>query len=131
CNSDQVRRWNLSNQKFLESISAKKPFDVGPVALSADGSLGATDEGVWDTESGEMVAELENPFAPMDLAFSPDGRYLAVPFVDGAIWIRDLKTRGNFKRFGHQGAVRAVFWGPRGLYSAGDDCTAVLWDTTP
>ena len=131
CNGDQVRRWNLNNGKFLESIKAKKPFDVGPAALSADGSLGAIDEGVWDTETGEMVAEFKNEYAPMDLAFSPDGRYLALSFVDGSIWVRDLKTRGHFKLFGHQGAVRALHWGPSGLYSAGDDCTAVQWDTSP
>ncbi len=79
----------------------------------------------WTIETSEPRGEVH------DVAFSPDGRWLAGAGDDGVVRLWEPKT-GNFVRafVGHDEPVRDLAWSPDGkiLASAGDDGTVRLWD---
>lgn len=90
-----VRVWNAQNGRMLKAIPAKSAC----VAFDPRGTMLAIDEGrrfsVWRTKDWTSVlAKQRKPnggFEPDCLAFSPDGRILAV--LDACNVIRLLETR--------------------------------------
>ena len=65
------------------------------------------------------------------LAWSPDGRYIAVGSSTEMVEIWDLVTGQNiFNYRGHSGDVLAVAWSPDGkrIVSGSSDGTAQVWD---
>lgn len=68
----------------------------------------------------------------MDLAFSPDERYLATAGEDASICIWDVATGERLCDLtGQQTSFTAVAWSPDGdrLVGGGDDGTLTIWDT--
>jgi RNA polymerase sigma factor (sigma-70 family) len=66
-----------------------------------------------------------------DLAWSPDGRFLAMGQDDGSVRLWEAATGKEYGRFrGHQAAVYAVAFSPDGkrLLSVSNDRTALVWD---
>ncbi|MEU7159464.1 WD40 repeat domain-containing protein [Streptomyces chrestomyceticus] len=81
------------------------------------------------------LTPLDGPAAGHDaLAFSPDGRYLALGGSDGAVHLQDPVTGQAVAGplAGHQGIVRDVAFSPDGrlLASSGDGGPVWLWDMT-
>jgi WD40 repeat protein len=74
----------------------------------------------------------DNPYAPRrTLAFSPDGRLLAVTGRDGAVRLWDVAARRELRRLdGGQGRVGRVAFAPdgRSLAVGGADGTVLVWD---
>jgi WD40 repeat protein len=125
-------------------------FDLdSPLALSADGrtlAMADTFQGrltLWDTRTGQKLYPLENasdeePPAPIaggtsSLAFSPDGKTLAIASKRGIIYLWETATAGERGRFtGHLGAIPALAFSADGrlLASGGKDGIVRLWDAT-
>jgi WD40 repeat protein len=96
-----VRVWSVSNGKLLQTIRIPAgPGDIGKIyglAISPDGNVvaaggrtGSTSDApaesiyFFDTRSGKMTTRITGlPSVPLRLAFSPDGRYLAVSLLGG------------------------------------------------
>jgi WD40 repeat protein len=89
---------------------------------------------VWDLATGRELSrwKIETAYQPV-LAFSPDGRLLALADFEGVILLWDAATGKNLRRFtGHTGWVRALAFSPDGrtLASGGRDTTVLLWDVS-
>jgi WD40 repeat protein len=122
--------WDAASGKVL--LTLKRDWPAGPLALSPDGKLLAGAAGqvrLWEVPSGKEVRALPCSSHVACLAFSADGKRLAVG-EDHAITLWDV---ANGKELpgpdGHQGAVSSLAFGDdgRSLVSAGD-ATARRWE---
>jgi WD40 repeat protein len=89
---------------------------------------------LWDVAAGKRLGTVEAP--PLDvfgLAFTPDGKTLAIAGKDDAARLYDAET-GKLVRTlrGHLGWVRAVAFTPDGktLVTGSQDTTVKLWNTS-
>ncbi|MCP5159775.1 MAG: WD40 repeat domain-containing protein [Gammaproteobacteria bacterium] len=84
-------------------------------------------------ESVHIRWRLETTDSVQDLAWSPDGRWLAVAVVSGSLTVADGAT-GDLRQnwLGHAGGTLKVAWSrdSRWLASSGQDGCARVWDIT-
>lgn len=107
------------------------------VSFSADGkrlaAVGSKSLTIWSCNSGVYTPVFDEEIETSShcLAFSADGRTLAIGSDDGAIHLWDMP--GNHERAilrGHVGAVRSVGFSPdsRRLVSTDESRSIMLWD---
>ncbi|MES0361734.1 MAG: BTAD domain-containing putative transcriptional regulator, partial [Anaerolineales bacterium] len=117
---------------------------VFAVSFSPDGDTlasGSTDHKVliWDIAlQNPLIREMRIPAdIYFNLAFSPDGRYLALSSQSGTVYVRDLNDSSQFEKdtvvrrlSGHSFHVMGLDFSPDGkiLASGSDDYTIILWD---
>ncbi len=129
----------------LETQRREKQFDVGDdrataLALRPDGAhlalLGyQNDIKILDANSGQKLFTVPSHVAPhaarRELAYSPDGRFLAGPFQHNLIALWDTKTYRRLKTFaGHSSLVFSIAFSPDGrqLATSSGDSTIRVWD---
>jgi WD40 repeat protein len=141
--SDELCLWETSRGELLAcwpqaSWVTALAFQPGGLLLAS----GHDDGGVrlWDHAGGRLAYELRPPVSPSGsskdlavsaLAFSLDGRKLAVAAEDRSIVLWELTTGEMIGRLlGHTDRIPALAWHPDGrrLVSAGWDTTARVWD---
>ncbi len=89
--------------------------------------------GLWKLPQATPVRILSKPrHRILDLAFSPDERYLATAGEDASVCLWDVATGARLCDLSGQLTVfTSVAWSPRGdrLLGGGDDGTITIWDT--
>jgi WD40 repeat protein len=124
--------WTLDSGKLVY----QQPAGALSVAYSPGGFLLATagfGVKLHDAATGKEIAKFDGQLhqsAWRAIAFSPDGRLLAVAETTRVrLW--DIAARRELRSFdGHRGSVTSVAFTPDGkaLVSAAEDSTALIWD---
>jgi hypothetical protein len=87
----------------------------------------------YDNYGKPRLSQATRRAAPVCLAFSPDGRYLATAQETPTIYLWDVLAGREASQFrGHEGGVSSLLFSPDGkhLFSGGTDTTAMTWDLT-
>jgi WD40 repeat protein len=109
---------------------------LGAVACSPDGSRFAAGDSIqvllWDAATGDRVARLPSPAGGVYvMAFSPDGKRLALGGQEGLVTVWDLATQQRLLHLkGHLARVSQIGFAADGkaLVSGAADGTAKLWE---
>jgi len=133
-----VRVWDVATGRPTATIQIAWPpevkrFEVA-IAISPDGRHFATSKDavaqVWDSSTGKELTHMTHDKTIHDLAFSPDGKFLATASVDGTARLWDAKSGKEVTRMRHEDAVWKIVFNPDGkhLGTASDDRTARIWE---
>jgi dipeptidyl aminopeptidase/acylaminoacyl peptidase len=137
-----LRLWDVAAGKEIRRFNIQ-PFGVDKILFSPDGKTFASvnrdqENGVptvfrWGVSTGEQLPGIGVPpdCSITCLAFSPDGRVLALGDHDSTIRLWEVSTgkeRGRLQ--GHRGPVLALTFSGDGkrLISGSRDSTALVWD---
>jgi WD40 repeat protein len=136
--------WDAKTGTLCAVLDHGEEADVRAVAFSPDGSLLATGCGaisspaadpmcnavrVWEVPSGKTLLSVPQPSLVMDVAFSPDGGYLAAASTDCTVWgVADGK---QIVQLPHGRGVNVVVFSQDGnLIASGGADTVCVWDMT-
>jgi WD40 repeat protein len=133
-----VKVWEVSTGQVLYTLTGHHS-EVAHVRFSPDGrrlaSAGWQDDmvKVWDARTGQELRTFSQDGWHWDIAFSPEGRRLAVASGDGTVKVWDVTTGQDILSLNaHRVAARSVAFSPDGrwLVSAGWDQLVKIWDAT-
>ena len=134
-----VKTWDVATGQEIGTLSVRfndQPDIPLSFAYSPDGQLLANGDDktlrLWDVITRKEVASLQHSSSVFAIAFSPDGKTLAVGLVNGQIRLWDLSTRQEVLTLkGHVSHVNELVFFPDGKRlasgSAGDN-TARIWN---
>ena len=130
-----VRIFDLATRKMIREIGAvPHPLhtsfspDGEKIAISSEWALTAV---VVDVSSGEELFSLEGHKSTLkDVAWSPDGRWIATSSNDASAHLWDAGTgTSRFALLGHAVTIQDLDWSPDStrLITGSDDGTAKVW----
>ncbi len=133
----EVVIWELAGRREVNRIAIPSSTNGYMMAFSPDGKRLATTGGaalqVWDPSTGKIAWKVESYELFTDMAFSPDGRFLAGSSFRGWIGLWDAATgvRGATLA-SHRGEINRIRFSPDGkrLASAGRDRVVRIWDVS-
>ena len=132
-----VEVFSIASGERLMSLATD--LSVGSLEFSGDGALlaaggsrGARVNGhatIWRTDDGTVESEIPEGPAVRDLAFSSDGRQLAVLDEGGLLRLWETSSTAEFLQLAHDGGVNSLAFSASGRYlvSASDDRSARVW----
>ena len=135
-----LRIWDLRNRRAVLTIRSSHP--LCGIAWSPDGTeIGSGDCGtlyagatgrVWDARTGRLLfATRRLTGAVLTIQFSPAGRYVALPSLNGTAEVWNTATARLVTTFtGHTGQLNTLAYSPDGglIATGGTDDTARIWD---
>ena len=143
----EVRIWNAQSGELNQPLPGHTDEVYGiafaPASKNPPGMLLLASAGldgriiIWDVAGGFALREIRWPTPVHDVAFSPDGSFMATGAQDNLVVLWDT-ARDDVEQWtplyrlpGHTGWVRKVEFSPDGrtLASSSWDNTARLWDT--
>jgi WD40 repeat protein len=139
----KTRVWSIAREELQADLGGSRAcYTVTGVAWSPCGQQLASRDvfgevQVWDVKERKVIHRMkggDSPLhAPIKLAFSPDGRLLAVPRGEGVRMIDVAGWALVAKLQGHTGTVRSVAFSPDGalVATASEDGTARVWGARP
>jgi WD40 repeat protein len=132
---EMVAVWNRTGGRPVMRLPVRRGALLTDVVFSPDGALVATAglaDGVrlWRLASGRLVRSIIPDAGVEELAFSPDGRLLAVTAGENVRIYHVESGRPQATLRGHDLFVNSVSFSPNGrlLVSGSDDDTVRIWD---
>ena len=93
---------------------------------------------LFDPQSGRLLTTFKKPseqsWMPSTALFIPDGRHVAIAWLDASIGYYETATGKLLRTYtGHRGEISAMRFlpGEQKLISASDDGTCLIWDVSP
>lgn len=140
-----VRLWDVAAGHELRQFEGMvRP--ILAVAVSQDGMKVAASGGqssppangvvrIWEAAGGQLVNKTDAQSLKLirDLAFSPDGYYVALAAADHTLRVVEFTKKEEVRRFmGHRDEVLSIAYSPGGtsLLSGSKDRTMRLWDVS-
>ena len=128
-----IRLWSIESKMCIKILTEDNRV-VESLAFSPDGrTLASGNWGqtihMWDLETYECYATLQESPCLHSIAYSPNGQYLASGSDSHAVKLWDLNTNTCKMMRGHTDSIWSVAFSPDGttVASAGDDGAVRLW----
>jgi WD40 repeat protein len=106
-----VRELTAPNKSVHEIVYSR---DGRYLAVASNRDRLPSDASVWDLHSGERVRVLKPPSGVESMAFTPDGRHLALGGSSGELGLVDFRSGEATRRFGPAAWYVAVTFSPDG-----------------
>jgi hypothetical protein len=123
----------LENTVFLEKIGPQQALAISSDGWKLAGGDANGEATLWEIATGHFTLKLKKRSPILSLAFSPDGKWLAVGLAKPAgeptdtVWIYDIRSDGPHHSFGRATAA-ALAWSSdsRWLAAGLDDGTVLV-----